>query len=147
MAAMVNRIGLRSNTSSSILIHCLKRPSPSRKLYPLNSSFYSTDSARSASEEFSLRYLDGKHEGLYNELNQLVLRLRTEFADRLIFSLQDCTNSNQVTHKGKSQLYFTSGAVNPSIYSGFVFLMPQHVLQERVGEGYGGGCETKNLQD
>jgi len=42
----------------------LKRLSPCGKLRLSDSSSYSTESAASRTEEFSLRYLEGKHEGI-----------------------------------------------------------------------------------
>lgn len=65
MAAMLKRIGLfyRSNISSSLVIHNLKRLAPCGILSPSNRTSYSTESALSETEEFSLRYLEGKHEG------------------------------------------------------------------------------------
>ena len=69
MAALLNRIRigpLRTNTtcSTSLVIHPLKRLSPCGKLCLLGCSSYSTESAASRTEEFSLRYLEGKHEGV-----------------------------------------------------------------------------------
>ena len=63
MAAVLNRIGLRNSTSSSLLIRHLKTISPCRKLSLSNTSFFSTESAPTSAEEFSLRHLEGKHEG------------------------------------------------------------------------------------
>ena len=65
MAALLKRAGtLRTNklTSTSSVIHHLKRLSPYGKLC-LSDSSYSTANAASITEEFSLRYLEGKHEG------------------------------------------------------------------------------------
>ena len=58
MAVLVNKIG---GISRSFVIQ--ERLSSWRKLFPLGVSFYSTENASSASEEFSLRFLDGKREG------------------------------------------------------------------------------------
>lgn len=63
MAALLKRT-LRTNTSTSLVIHHLKRLSPCEKLCLPDCSFYTTESAASRSEEFSLRYLEGKHEGI-----------------------------------------------------------------------------------
>ncbi len=68
MAAVLKRIGLGGNISTSLVIHHLKRLSPSRKLSLSNCSLYSTESASSTTEEFSLRYLEGKHEGNKDKL-------------------------------------------------------------------------------
>ncbi|XP_020600514.1 methylglutaconyl-CoA hydratase, mitochondrial-like [Orbicella faveolata] len=65
MAALLKRGGtLRTNISTSLVIHHLKRLSPCGKLRLSDSSSYSTESAASRTEEFSLRYLEGKHEGI-----------------------------------------------------------------------------------
>ena len=64
MAALLKRIGtLRTNTGTSLVIHHLRRLSPCGKLCLSDCSFYSTETAASKTEEFSLRYLEGKHEG------------------------------------------------------------------------------------
>lgn len=60
MAAVVFR---RRNGNSAVLINLLKRVLPYRRRSVSNTLFYSTESATSRSEEFSLRYLEGKHEG------------------------------------------------------------------------------------
>ena len=60
MAAVVLR---RRNGNSALLINLLKRVLPYRRRSVSNTLFYSTESATSRSEEFSLRYLEGKHEG------------------------------------------------------------------------------------
>ena len=60
MAAIVFR---RRNGNSALLINLLKRVLPYRRRSVSNTLFYSTESATSRSEEFSLRYLEGKHEG------------------------------------------------------------------------------------
>ena len=62
MATTLIRIG-RSNSSSFLPIHHLKRLCQCRKLSVSNSCFYSTENAPSTAEEFSLRYLEGEHEG------------------------------------------------------------------------------------
>ncbi|XP_068759526.1 methylglutaconyl-CoA hydratase, mitochondrial-like [Montipora capricornis] len=59
MAVFVNKIG---GISRSFVIQ--ERLSSWRKLLPLGVSFYSTENASAASEEFSLRFLDGKREGI-----------------------------------------------------------------------------------
>ncbi|KAL9960723.1 hypothetical protein ACROYT_G034213 [Oculina patagonica] len=64
MAAMLKRIGLGGNISTSLVIHHLKRLSPCGKLFLSNCSLYSTESASSTTEEFSLRFLEGRHEGI-----------------------------------------------------------------------------------
>ena len=64
MAALLKRIGtLRTNTGTSLVIHHLRRLSPCGKLCLSDCSSYSTETAASKTEEFSLRYLEGKHEG------------------------------------------------------------------------------------
>lgn len=71
MAALWNRIGtLRTNTSTLLVIHSLKRLSPCRKLCLSDCSSYSTESAASGTEEFSLRYLEGRHEGLNSKISE-----------------------------------------------------------------------------
>lgn len=60
MAAIVFR---RRIGNSAVLINLLKRVLPYRRRSVSNILFYSTESATSRSEEFSLRYLEGKHEG------------------------------------------------------------------------------------
>ena len=73
MATLLKRIGtLRTNTSTSLVIHHLKRISPYRKLRLSECSSYSTESAASKMEEFSLRYLEGKHEGFYVCISLLI---------------------------------------------------------------------------
>ena len=67
MAALLNRIRT-TNTGTSLVIHHLKRLSPCGKLCMSDCSSYSTESAASRTEEFSLRYLEGKHEG-FTSLN------------------------------------------------------------------------------
>ena len=63
MAAMW-KIFLRSkNAGIFSVIHDWSKIAARRKFCLPNSSKYSTESATSAAEEFSLRYLDGKHEG------------------------------------------------------------------------------------
>ena len=63
MAAMW-KIFLRSkNAGIFSVIHDWSKITACRKFCLPNSSKYSTESATSAAEEFSLRYLDGKHEG------------------------------------------------------------------------------------
>lgn len=72
MATLLKRIDtLRINTS--LVIHHLKRLSPCGKLCLSDCSSYSTESAASKMEEFSLRYLEGKHEGFYIYLNQFTI--------------------------------------------------------------------------
>ena len=60
MAAVVFR---RRNGNSALLINLLKRVLPYRRRSVSNTLFYSTESATSRTEEFSLRYLEGEHEG------------------------------------------------------------------------------------
>ena len=60
MAAVVFR---GRNGNSALLVNLLKRVLPYRRRSVSNTLFYSTESATSRSEVFSLRYLEGKHEG------------------------------------------------------------------------------------
>ena len=53
----------RRNGNNALLINLLKRVLPCRRRSVSNTLFYSTESATSRSEEFNLRYLEGKHEG------------------------------------------------------------------------------------
>ena len=55
----------RRNGNSALLVNLLKRVLPYRRRSVSNTLFYSTESATSRSEEFSLRYLEGKHEGAF----------------------------------------------------------------------------------
>ena len=64
MAALLKSVGTLRTSSTSFTIHRLKRFSPCGKLRLSDCSSYSTESAASKTEEFSLRYLEGKHEGL-----------------------------------------------------------------------------------
>ena len=95
MATTLIRIG-RSNSSSFLPIHHLKRLCQCRKLSVSNSCFYSTENAPSTAEEFSLRYLEGEHEGttifdlsfvsrftLVTCLSKLSLILMTEYISKL----------------------------------------------------------------
>lgn len=71
MAALLKRIGtLRTNTGTSLVIHHLRRLSPCGKLCLSDCSSYSTETAASKTEEFSLRYLEGKHEGLNLKISE-----------------------------------------------------------------------------
>lgn len=63
MAAMWKIFPRTKNAGIFPVIHDRSKIAASRKFCLPNSSKYSTESATSAAEEFSLRYLDGKHEG------------------------------------------------------------------------------------
>ena len=63
MAAIWKIFPRSKNAGVFSVIHDQTKIAAYRKLFVPNSSKYSTESATSAAEEFSLRYLDGKHEG------------------------------------------------------------------------------------
>ena len=63
MAAIWKIFPRSKNAGIFSVIHDQTKIAACRKLFVPNSSKYSTESATSAAEEFSLRYLDGKHEG------------------------------------------------------------------------------------
>ena len=63
MAAIWKIFPRSKNAGVFSVIHDQTKIAACRKLFVPNSSKYSTESATSAAEEFSLRYLDGKHEG------------------------------------------------------------------------------------
>ena len=63
MAAIWKIFSRSKNAGFFSVIHDQTKIAACRKLYVPNSSKYSTERATSAAEEFSLRYLDGKHEG------------------------------------------------------------------------------------
>ena len=63
MAAILKRFPRSNNAGIFSVIHHWRKISACRSLCFPNNSNYSTESATSAAEEFSLRYLDGKHEG------------------------------------------------------------------------------------
>ena len=63
MAAMWKIFPRSKNAGIFSVIHDRSKIAACRKFFLPNSAKYSTESATSAAEEFSLRYLDGKHEG------------------------------------------------------------------------------------
>lgn len=63
MAAIWKIFPRSKNAGVFSVIHDQTKIAACRKLFVPNSSKYSTESATSAAEEFSLRYLDGKQEG------------------------------------------------------------------------------------
>ena len=63
MAAIWKIFPRSKNAGIFSVIHDRRKIAACRKFCLPNSSKYSTESATSAAEEFSLRYLDGKHEG------------------------------------------------------------------------------------
>lgn len=116
MAAILKRFPTSNNAGIFSVIHHWRKISACKSLCFPNNSNYSTESATSAAEEFSLRYLDGKHEGIAlfvmnrpeakNAMSKNFLRL---FTDALACVKFD-KNVRTVIIKSDAQGIFCAGA-------------------------------------